>query len=437
MNLFSPVLWTIAFRSLFQHRLRTNLLGIAITIVTTLFVLAVGIFSGIEDTLVVSATTLVSGHVNVAGFYKANSSQAAPLVTQYKRIVELVKKEVPETDFIVQRGRGFAKLVGENGSMQVGIGGLDISAEQGFRNVVVVRSGSLDGLARDDGVLLFEKQAEKINAKVGDRLTLAAPTPRGTNNTVDVTVVAIAVDLGMLSSFNIYMNDKGLRRLYQLNEDTTGAVMVYLKDIKDTARIQERLRKVLGNAGYGLLDPDPRPFFVKFDSVNRESWTGQKLDVTSWEDEAIFAVWLVRIVKFVTSLVLSLLVVVIAVGIMNVMWISIRERTREIGTLRAVGMQRVSVLQMFVAEGSLLGVMGTAVGVVFGLLATWGLNAAHIQLAKGAQVLLMSEHLRLSPSLGWMAFVVIFVTGLITLVSLIPSFLAARLKPVTAMSHVG
>ena len=47
------------------------------------------------------------------------------------------------------------------------------------------------------------------------------------------------------------------------------------------------------------MDPDPRPFFVKFDSVNRESWTGQKLDVTTWEDEAIFAVWLVRIVKFV------------------------------------------------------------------------------------------------------------------------------------------
>lgn len=437
MNVFSPVLWVIAFRSLWQHRLRTILLGTAITVVTTLFVLAVGVFSGIEETLVVSATTLVSGHVNVAGFYKPNSSQAAPFVTQYKKVIQLVKKEVPETDYIVQRGRGFAKMVGENGSMQVGIAGIDITSEQGFRKVVIVRQGSLDGLATNDGVLLFEKQAEKINAKVGDRLTLAAPTPRGTNNTLDVTVVAIAADIGVLSSFNIFMNDKGLRRLYQLNDDITGAVQVYLKDIDDTPKVQERLRKALDKAGYTMMDPDPRPFFFKFDSVNRESWTGQKLDVSAWQDEAFFAVWLVRIVETITTIVLSLLVIVIAVGIMNLMWISIRERTREIGTLRAVGMQKLSVLQMFVAEGSLLGVLGTAAGVVLGLLATLGLNAAHIKLAKGAQLLLLSEYLHLSPSFGWMLFVVLFVTLLITGVSLIPSFLAARLKPVTAMSHVG
>jgi ABC-type lipoprotein release transport system permease subunit len=437
MNLFSPVLWLIAFRSLFQHKLRSNLLGVAITIVTTMFVLAAGVFTGIERSLVVSATTLVSGHVNVAGFYKANSSQAAPLVTQYKKIVELVKREVPELDFLVQRGRGFAKLVGENGSTQVGIGGIDINAEQGFRKVVIVKEGSLEGLTREDGVLLFEKQAEKIHAKVGDRLTLAAPTPRGTNNTLDVTVVAVAGDIGMLSSFNIFMNDKGLRRLYQLNDDTTGAIQLYLKDIEQTPVVQERLRDVLGKAGYDLLDKDERPFFVKFDSVNRESWTGQKLDVSTWEGEALFAVWLVRIVKVFTVLVLSLLVVVIAVGIMNLMWISIRERTREIGTLRAVGMQRTSVLQMFVAEGALLGVIGTAIGVTIGLTLCYALTAANIKLAKAAQLLLLSEHLVVTPSLGWMTFVVLFITLLITGLSLFPSFLAARLKPVTAMSHVG
>ena len=49
------------------------------------------------------------------------------------------------------------------------------------------------------------------------------------------------------------------------------------------------------------------------------------------------------------------LLVVIGVGIMNTLWIAIRERTREIGTLRAIGMQRRRVLLMFLIEALMLG----------------------------------------------------------------------------------
>ena len=52
--------------------------------------------------------------------------------------------------------------------------------------------------------------------KVGDTLTLSAPTMRGTNNTVDVRVVAIAANVGMLSAFNIFVPNETLRALYQL-----------------------------------------------------------------------------------------------------------------------------------------------------------------------------------------------------------------------------
>ena len=47
---------------------------------------------------------------------------------------------------------------------------------------------------------------------------------------------------------------------------------------------------------------------------------------------------------------------------MNTMWIAIRERTREIGTLRAIGMQRRAVLRMFLLESLMLGLVGTVGG---------------------------------------------------------------------------
>lgn len=437
MSIFDPMLWLIAARSLIQHRIRTTLLGAAIAVVTALLISLAGIYVGMKTTLLVSATTLMSGHVNVAGFYKSTASQSAPVVTDYKKLRDIVKREVPELDYVVQRGRGWAKLISDTGSMQVGIGGIDIVNEPGFVKVVQLKEGSLEGLKQPDGLLLFEEQARKLDVKVGDKLTFSAPTFKGTNNTIDVTVVAIAANIGMLSSWNTFMNEKGLRQLYQLNEETTGALQIYIKDLAQVRPVQERLRQSFAAAGFELLDNDPRPFFAKFDGVNRESWTGQKLDITNWEDETSFVQWFVTILTVAATTVIFVLTVIIGVGIMNVMWISIRERTREIGTLRAVGMQRGSVLAMFVTEGFLLGLVGTISGVALGLVTSSILNGAAIKLPKGAQLVLMSEKLIVSPTVGWLAFAIVFITGVITVISVIPSFRAARLKPVSAMSHVG
>lgn len=437
MTIFDRMLWLIAFRSLLQHRLRSLLLGAAIAGVTALLVTVTGMYVGIRSTLLVSATTLMSGHVNVSGFYKASASQSAPVVTGYKNVRKVIEAEVPELDYIVQRGRGWAKLVSDRGSAQVGIGGIDITNEPGFRKVVTIKSGNIDDLSKPDAVLLFEDQAKKLEVKVGDVLTIAAPTFRGTTNTIDVTLVAIAANIGMLSSWNIFVNDQGLRKLYQLNDETTGALHLYLKDIEQVKPVQERLRVALGRAGFELMDPDPRPFWMKFDAVNRENWTGQKLDVTNWEDETSFVQWIVTALTVMATMVIALLIAIIGVGIMNVMWISIRERTREIGTLRAVGMQRTSVLAMFVAEGFLLGLIGTVSGGVLGLLLSWGLTAANISLPKSWQIVFFSERLVVSPTASWVLFSVGFITIAITAISIIPSFLAARLKPITAMGHVG
>ena len=63
---------------------------------------------------------------------------------------------------------------------------------------------------------------------------------------------------------------------------------------------------------------------------------------------------------------------------MNALWIAIRERTREIGTLRAIGMQRFGVMRLFLLEASMLGVLGAMLGVLVGTLLTWLINALNI-----------------------------------------------------------
>jgi putative ABC transport system permease protein len=427
----------IAVRNLLAHRRRTLLLGGAIAGVTAVLILLMGVTNGMRASMLKSATTLMSGHVNVGGFYKVTSGQAAAVVVDYPRIVRLIQQEVPELDYVAQRGRGWAKLVSDTGSMQVGVGGVDVENEQGFRQVLQVREGSLEGLQQPGTILIFEEQAKKLGVRVGDALTLSAPTLRGTNNTLDVRVVAIAANVGMMSTFNTFVPSKSLQDLYQLKSGTTGAIYLYLRDMRAIPAVQQRLREKLAAAGYTLMDHDPRAFWMKFDAVNREGWTGQKLDITNWEDEISFVQWVVSGLSFLTGFLTFVLLVIIAVGIMNTLWIAIRERTREIGTLRAIGMQRRRVLGMFLAEALVLSLSATVTGATLATAFCLGVNAQEVKAPEVVQVMLLTEHWFLKVDPGSVTFAVVLITLSAMAVSLIPSFLAARMKPVTAMHHIG
>jgi ABC-type lipoprotein release transport system permease subunit len=198
-----------------------------------------------------------------------------------------------------------------------------------------------------------------------------------------------------------------------------------------------RLRETLGKAGYRLMEPDPRAYWFKFQNVSRENWTGQKLDVTSWEDELSFLMWTFSALQALSILLMVILIGIMIAGIMNTLWIAIRERTREIGTLRAIGMQKFEVARLFLMEASLLGVFGAVAGVGLGSLIAWIINTANIHVPTSVQLFLMRDtlHLTIEPqTLLFAIFMVSIVTGV---AALYPSIRAASRKPVDAMAHFG
>lgn len=429
----------IALRNLFQHRRRTFFLMTAIAGVTGLMVLLNALSTGISETMIRTATTLSSGHVNVGGFFKVTSNQCGPVVTEYAKVVDLVEKNVPEMQHWVHRGRGWAKLISDSGSIQAGVTGIDITNEPDFKRIVQIVSGNIDDLAQPNTMLIFESQVERLKVKVGDAVTLSAQTNRGAANTVDCRIVAIAKDMGLLSKFGTFVPVTTTRDLYQLRPDTTGAVQIYLKPqyVSEVSTVAARLRKTLEEAGYRVMDPDANPFWMKFQAVNREDWTGQKLDVTTWEDESSFLTKTLMIVDGLRFVLLVILLAIVITGIMNTMWIAIRERTREIGTLRAIGMQRGGVLRMFLLECFQLGVLGTVAGALGGAAVAALINAAKIEVPLSVQLFLMSDKLHLAVHLSTLLKAGITITLITTLAALYPAYRAARLPPVSAMSHFG
>ena len=128
----------MAGRNLRQHASRNLFLGGALAAITGLLVLLNGLTSGMEAAMMESAHTLLTGHVNVGGFFKITSSSTAPLVSDYPRVLEAVRKMVPEIEWDTERGRGWAKAVSETKSMDLVLVGVNIASERSFGGAVRV-----------------------------------------------------------------------------------------------------------------------------------------------------------------------------------------------------------------------------------------------------------------------------------------------------------
>jgi putative ABC transport system permease protein len=122
---------------------------------------------------------------------------------------------------------------------------------------------------------------------------------------------------------------------------------------------------------------------------------------------------------------------------MNTMIISVRERTREIGTLRAIGMSRLRVMLMILVEALVLGACASTLGAVGGALLALGLDAVAISVPVDAvRIILLSDTLHLAVNPVHIVAAILAFTVITGFAALIPAFRASRMQPVTAIQSI-
>lgn len=443
---------TIAVRNLWRAGRRTLLLSAAIAGVTFFLVLLLSLTEGIRQNVIRSATTLLSGHVNVSGLFKPSASEANPVTLETPKVKRLLREEVDGVTNVVDRTQGIAQVVSHTDSLTSLVMGIDVAEETDFTDVVQLAptsdyledgspdefEGDLDRLGEPKTAMLFASQAERLEVEVGDSLTLRAQTFSGVANTVDVTIVAVARDVGLLSNFALFMPKKTLRDLYDLREDATGMVMAYLDDPARADEAMATTRRVLREADYEVLDHDPEPTFAKIEQMRRTDWTGYRIDVTTWEDQISFLSWILTAVNTVAFFIVLVLCVLIGVGMVNTMVMSVRDRTSEIGTMRAMGMTRASVLGLFMLEATILALAAATLGAGLGAGTALVVDALQIHIPiEAVQAILMSDVLNLVPTWTRVGLSILGIGLFVGLAALWPAFRAARLTPVDAIREAG
>jgi putative ABC transport system permease protein len=146
-------------------------------------------------------------------------------------------------------------------------------------------------------------------------------------------------------------------------------------------------------------------------------------DVTVVTQDAVMSSFskILRALTLAVAAIAAISLAVAGIGIMNVMLVSVAERTGEIGLLRAVGVARGQITGVFLAEAALLSLGGGIVGVAVGLAGVWALVATYPALPAQAPLWAIASALGLALAIG-------LVFGLV------PARRAARLDPVAALA---
>ncbi|NYT06576.1 MAG: ABC transporter permease, partial [Methanomicrobiales archaeon] len=127
--------------------------------------------------------------------------------------------------------------------------------------------------------------------------------------------------------------------------------------------------------------------------------------------------------------------IVAAVNILNVMYISVAERIHEIGIMRSLGAMRSEILRMFLFEAMLLGVAGSIVGGVISAIAGYAISVIAIQAFTAGTTFGENATIFDATSIAYIVFAIAFGIAISTLSGLYPAWKAAQLTPIEALRH--
>ena len=159
---------------------------------------------------------------------------------------------------------------------------------------------------------------------------------------------------------------------------------------------------------------------------------GPEFEVHTWDSIAVFVNDIRTRQNFVVSVIAAIFLILMLLGMANTMLMSVLERTREIGTMMAVGVRRQTIVTMFLFEALVMGAMGGTVGAAVGTLIVFLLNRHGIVFHLPGQTAPFVIHPTIT--VAYLVFVVLLASAGGMLFSLYPAWRAGRLRPVEALA---
>ncbi|OCH13746.1 ABC transporter permease [Aliivibrio sp. 1S165] len=203
-------------------------------------------------------------------------------------------------------------------------------------------------------IMLGVDLAKNLNVGIGDWVTLLATTSEGALNAFDFKVHGIySTGVPELDKRQLYIHIDSAQEL--LISDKVSTLSVFLFDTEQTELMHQRLNEE-----------------VKI--------TQQDIEITPWQDRAFFYNKVKSLYDLIFGVMGFVMGLVVFVALFNTMTMSVTERTREIGTLSALGSYPNEIIHSFLREAGLLAVIGVFLGALTTAITTAFLMVIDVQM---------------------------------------------------------
>ncbi|MBV6494856.1 MAG: hypothetical protein LDLANPLL_02893 [Turneriella sp.] len=299
------------------------------------------------------------------------------------------------------------------------------------KNAFVTRSISLiEGeYPRDnttDAVMLSAQAAQMLDVSVGDTVTIRFKTIHQTEPAERNFTVAAIFSKSPLEEVGAFLPEAAFYKAWL--QDFPEKPLLYEKSIpaewKNLLAPEFRLLPRTTN-----LDE----LVKKQQDLRKTNFYGPAIDVRTMYETASHALELEKVLNLITFIAVLVIFFIILIGVVNTLRMTIRERTREIGTMRAIGVYAKDVRNIFILETLQLAFIASLVGFILALLAMLALSAFTIDTQSALGILLDKKHLYFVPhalDILRNIFVILVIAGV---TAYFPSRRAAQLDPAAAL----
>ena len=403
----------LAWRNVWRNKRRTLIVIIAVALGLALMVFYDGLMAGATQDLYGKVVKLLGGNIQIHAIGYREKSKRMPLLAlpDAEAAVQAASAH-PEVIAASRRINTSGMISNREGSFPLTIFGIEpeLEAPVGLiaQNIV---AGSYLQANDQDMILLGQAQADRMEVGIGDRITLIGQATHDQMRRRTMTVIGI-YNLGLpeYEKHAAYISLTEAQRLFGLLDQATEVVIA--------------LQKV------GL----------EGDIVNELQTALPAYEVDSWQAANPEMVQTIEMKSSFMNMFGGIILLIAAIGILNLLLMAVLERTREIGLLGAMGLKPGQIMVLFLLEGVMMGLLGALFGIGLGLVLIFYVGRVGIDISQFAGVstmtAIMEGRMYPAPAYGLLFNRILTVTIIAAIAALYPAREASKRDPADALHYV-
>ncbi len=330
-------LFTLALRNLFRAKRRVVLSSAAIVVGVFYLIIGQSFIGGMNESIVRSAEDGLTGHLLLRPADYPKFGAAYPVDVLLTLTPDARTLLAGEATAWTERQIFSVTASSSGDSLRLrGIGYDPVRDPSVFSRQVWEVDGVIPETA-EQGVLLTSGAARLLELKAGDSVVLQARTHKGAINALEVPIAGLVTTTNMaIDRTSVYVPQALTRDL--IRSELPSHIGVKLAHRDEAFGFGDRLLAAQGSTA----------------------------EVLTWFDETKDLLRMQEIRSKALNMLVAVLMLMSSLAIANTILMAAHERTREIGTLRAMGMTKARVLALFLTEGGLMGVGAGLLGAVLG-----------------------------------------------------------------------